>query len=377
MSGQIGEQNIKEHMIYQLAKSNFQISSRTAVPLSSKYPDELLKYFIKDSDASLLIATPEVEARLKAVGDSLNKKMIVIDHASLVPDAQSVASAWLMDALENVPEADFYRDSNAMLLYTSGTTGNPKGVIISHKNLDAQVQALNHAWQFTVKDCLLHVLPLNHVHGCVNALLCPLHAGAKTIMLPRYETNSVWTHLLNVNMPGKDRISVFMAVPTIYSFLIDEYQKIFAKNDRMREYIRTHCTNKVRLMVSGSAPLPTTVFQKWQDISGHKLLERYGMTEIGMALSNPYIQDKSRQRVPGFVGGPLPGVEVKIKTPHNQTTVFQVGSPSIKLIVCRYVYSVSIAAFSLLTRSKEKWDKDCGHHQYQSQPKRHQQASTP
>lgn len=309
----------------------------SAVPLSPKHPEELLKYFISDSDSTLLIATPEFEPRMKSVADSLGRKLLVVDHASWIPTTQSVAgSSWLdpthelitVDGqrsitLNNVPEGEFYADSNAMLLYTSGTTGNPKGVIISHKNLEAQIQALTHAWQFTSKDCLLHVLPLNHVHGCVNALLCPLHSGAKTIMLPRYENNSVWSHLLNVNLPGKDRISVFMAVPTIYSFLIDEYQKIFAKDEKMCDYIKSHCTNKVRLMVSGSAPLPTTVFQKWQDITGHRLLERYGMTEIGMALSNPYVQDGQRSRIPGTVGHPLPGVEAKIKAPHNQTTVFQ------------------------------------------------------
>lgn len=274
---------------------------------------------------------------MKSVADSSSRKLLVVDHASWIPTTQSLAGTSYLDArhelitvdpqraiqLNNVPESDFYAESNAMLLYTSGTTGNPKGVIISHKNLEAQIQALTHAWQFTAKDCLLHVLPLNHVHGCVNALLCPLNSGAKTIMLPRYENNSVWSHLLNVNLPGKDRISVFMAVPTIYSFLIDEYQKIFAKDEKMCEYIKSHCTNKVRLMVSGSAPLPTTVFKKWHEISGHRLLERYGMTEIGMALSNPYAQDEGRVRIPGTVGHPLPGVEAKIKTPHNQTTVFQ------------------------------------------------------
>lgn len=309
------------------------------MPLSAKYPDELLKYFVSDSDAILLVTTPEFETRMRGVADSLQKKLLVIEHSSLIPTAQSTqTTSWLdpkselvsVDAgsdqvrIENMLDGQFYSENNAMLLYTSGTTGSPKGVILSHKNIESQLQALSHAWQFTSKDCLLHVLPLNHVHGCINALLCPLHSGAKTIMLPRYETNAVWSQLLNVNLPGKDRISVFMAVPTIYSFLIEEYNKIFAKNERMSEYIKTHCTNKVRLMVTGSAPLPTTVFQKWHEITGHKLLERYGMTEIGMAISNPYKEDKIRKRIPATVGAPLPGVEVKIVSPQGQTTLFQI-----------------------------------------------------
>lgn len=131
-------------------------------------------------------------------------------------------------------------------------------------------------------------------------------------MHPKFDSSTVWSSLLNVNQPSKDQITVFMAVPTIYSFLISEYKKLVTNKHRMEDYIRNHCTERVRLMISGSAPLPSTVFEKWHEITGHKLLERYGMTEIGMALSNPYFTDKIRNRTPGKVGVPLPGVEVKL-----------------------------------------------------------------
>lgn len=103
-----------------------------------------------------------------------------------------------------------------------------------------------------------------------------------------------------------------MGVPTIYSFLIAEYEKAFGKNERMIEYIREFCEKKIRLMISGSAPLPTTVFNRWHQITGHKLLERYGMTEIGMVLSNPLHVDENRDRVPGYVGNVLPETSVRL-----------------------------------------------------------------
>lgn len=142
--------------------------------------------------------------------------------------------------------------------------------------------------------------------------MCPLHVGASIEMHPKFDSATVWSSLLNLNQPSKNQITIFMAVPTIYSFLISEYEKLVSKKHRMEDYIRNHCTEKVRLMISGSAPLPTSVFEKWHEVSGHKLLERYGMTEIGMALSNPYFADKIRDRIPGKVGLPLPGVEVKL-----------------------------------------------------------------
>nr|CAI5868434.1 unnamed protein product [Callosobruchus analis] len=159
-----------------------------------------------------------------------------------------------------------------MILYTSGTTGSPKGVVLSHRNLQFQITTLLDAWKWTQNDVLLHTLPLNHVHGIVNALLCPLYIGAKTIMLEKFNANTVWSHLLGVNAAP---ITVYMAVPTIYTKLIDEYKKVFKGDPQMVEHIRSTLKNKVRLMVSGSAPLPVTVFNEWQNISGHQLLERY------------------------------------------------------------------------------------------------------
>lgn len=235
------------------------------------------------------------------------------DHTSTVPR--------IVGTLNN----SFYQTADAMILYTSGSTGTPKGAIITHKNIAAQTNALSSAWSITAADSLLHVLPLNHVHGSVNALLTPLSQGARITMLPKYDSTTTWATLLNVNLPSKDRITVFMAVPTIYSLLLAEYDKTFAKNGRMTEFIRAQCEKKIRLMISGSAPLPATVFQRWEDVTGHRLLERYGMTETGMVLSNPLIEDKVRARVPGSVGAPLAGVEVRLMSSDGKVLAREKG----------------------------------------------------
>lgn len=283
----------------------FMIFGFTAVPLSNKHASAMQDYFIKDTQASMIITTPQYEAVLKPIA-ATNKCPLAIysdDYATAAVNS---------GVSEERFESNCDSESTAMILYTSGSTGLPKGTAISHRALHAQMQSLTHAWKLTDKDIVLHVLPLNHVHGIVNALMSPLNVGGMVEMHPKFDRAMVWSSLLNVNQPSKNQVTVFMAVPTIYSFLISEYEKLVSNKHRMEDYIRNHCTERIRLMLSGSAPLPTTVFDKWHSLSGHRLLERYGMTEIGMALSNPYITDKNRARIAGKVGVPLPGVEVKL-----------------------------------------------------------------
>ena len=184
------------------------------------------------------------------------------------------------------------------MLYTSGTTGRPKGVVHTHKSLSAQVGALLEAWQWSAEDHVLLVLPLHHVHGIVNVVLCAIAAGARCSILPRFDAVEIWECLAG------DHLTVFMAVPTIYAKLLNEYES--AEEARRERWRRG--AEGLRLFVSGSAALPVRVLEHWEEITGHRLLERHGMTEIGMALSNPL----SGRRVPGHVGTPLPGMEVRV-----------------------------------------------------------------
>ncbi|CAN0368695.1 unnamed protein product [Lampetra fluviatilis] len=168
-----------------------------------------------------------------------------------------------------------------------------------------KVSCLLEAWEWSCDDVILHTLPLHHTHGIVNKLLCPLAVGASCVMLPEFDARQVWEHLLSGE--ASPRVNVFMAVPTVYARLIDYYDEHYTR-PRVRDFVRGMCKEHIRLMVSGSAALPTPVLERWEEITGHRLLERYGMTELGMVLSNPLRGD----RIPGTVGSPLPGVEVRI-----------------------------------------------------------------
>ena len=185
-----------------------------------------------------------------------------------------------------------------MIIYTSGTTAEPKGVVSTHSNVKAQIGSMTAAWKWSGEDSILNVLPLHHLHGILNVLLCSLWSGARCEMAEGFSARATWERFM------KKDLTLFMGVPTIYSRLADLWEGAGGgERRRMSESLRG-----LRLMVSGSAALPAPVFEKWREISGHALLERYGMTEIGMALSNPLYGE----RIAGSVGFAMPGVEVEI-----------------------------------------------------------------
>ena len=185
-----------------------------------------------------------------------------------------------------------------MILYTSGTTGKPKGVVTTHDNITAQITSLIQAWEWTADDRILEFLPLHHIHGIVNVISCALWAGAVCEIIPEFDARKVWDRIV------QGGLTLFMAVPTIYVKLIDTWQKS-SPDDQKR---MTEGCRKMRVMISGSAALPVSTLEKWQEVSGHVLLERFGMTEIGMGISNPL----HGKRFPGCVGTPLPGVEARL-----------------------------------------------------------------
>ncbi|XP_011370174.1 acyl-CoA synthetase family member 3, mitochondrial isoform X2 [Pteropus vampyrus] len=221
------------------------MSGGIAVPLYRKHPQADLQYFIQDSRSSMVLAGQEYVELLNPVVRKLGVPLLPLSPAIYSGAAEEPGEGEL-------PERD-WRDRGAMIIYTSGTTGRPKGVLSTHHNIKAMV----------------------------------------------------WEKFLSSETP---QVNVFMAVPTIYSKLMDYYDKHFTQ-PHVQDFVRAVCKEKIRLMVSGSAALPLPVLEKWKNITGHILLERYGMTETGMALSNPLT---AAARLPGSVGIPLPGVEVRI-----------------------------------------------------------------
>jgi malonyl-CoA/methylmalonyl-CoA synthetase len=254
-----------------------------AVPLAVSHPDPELEYAIRDAGAALVVGEPEAATRLALIAGRAG--------ARFVTTAQALASEPAA-----LPAPDPSR--RAMIVYTSGTTGKPKGVVTTHANIEAQITALIEAWEWTAEDRILLVLPLHHVHGIINVVGCALWAGATCEMLPRFDARETWQRI------GTGRLTLFMAVPTIYQRLIAAWNEA----DPAERRSWSDGCRRIRLMVSGSAALPVGVLEEWRARSGHTLLERYGMTELGMALSNPL----HGERRPGFVGTPLPSVEVRL-----------------------------------------------------------------
>lgn len=208
-------------------------------------------------------------------------------------------------------------DAAALVMYTSGTTGKPKGVLSTHRSVYHQVTDLATAWNWDREDVAIHVLPLHHVHGVINVLSCAAYAGAQ-LDFQRFDAKRLWGDWAKAD---SDIVpTVFMAVPTIYAKLLEAAESL------PKDVVDTAVSSTLkpmRLMVSGSAALPVSVLERWRDLTGHTLLERYGMTEFAMALSNPY--DPVSERHPGHVGLPLPSVQVKIV---NEETGELIESPN-------------------------------------------------
>lgn len=268
------------------------LAGGVAVPLAESHPHRELAYVAADSEAEVLVAHPDLLDRLGGVAEErglelLSTSELFAGDGSLQTDLPSV-----------------HPDRPAMIIYTSGTTGSPKGVVSTHAGIGAQVGALLEAWEWSPEDRIALLLPLHHVHGIVNVLTCALWSGATCHMLPRFDADAVW------DLVEADELTLLMGVPTLYAKLAAAWEGY----DVPRQERLTAAAQRLRLMVSGSAALPVQTLERWRSITGHTLLERYGMTELGMALSNPL----HGERRPGFVGQPLPRVEARLRDADGQ-----------------------------------------------------------
>ena len=281
---------------YVVVSRGIWLAGGIAVPLAVSHPPAELEHVVRDSGATIVVGGGRQAEALQAIAESAGARFI--RTADLLAGDERRGQVSDHAGATRSAIADLAAERRAMILYTSGTTGRPKGVVITHANYRAQVASLVAAWEWTRDDRALLVLPLHHVHGIVNVLGCALAAGAACEILPQFEPEAAWARL------ASGEITVFSAVPTIYRRLIQSFDAAPPGLQRARA---AGC-RRVRLMMSGSAALPVQTLERWREISGHTLLERYGMTETGMILSNPL----HGERRPGFVGTPLPGVEPRI-----------------------------------------------------------------
>lgn len=256
------------------------------VPVCLSATEGEWEYALTDSGAAIVVVTAGMAEKLGPLCRRLGVRLLVTEALPTAP-----ASAKPLPAV--TPER------RAMILYTSGTTSKPKGVVTTHAHIQAQIESLVAAWEWSALDRIPLFLPLHHIHGIINVLSCALWTGARIEAFERFDLPGLLARV------RADAYTLFMAVPTIYVKLI---QALEAASPSDRVAIVAGFAH-LRLMVSGSAALPASVHEQWTALTGQKLLERYGMTEIGMAISNLY----HGERRPGAVGKPLPGVDVRLK----------------------------------------------------------------
>ncbi|OGE49789.1 hypothetical protein PENARI_c019G10790 [Penicillium arizonense] len=279
-------------------------SDAIALPLSPSFPTRELKYILDNSQAKVLLATEKYAGKaMDILNQGLEREPLFNIRNKLMEGA----------ARESVTLEELKKPAGGMMLYTSGTTNRPKGVLIPQSALAAQASSLLQAWKYSPDDRLLHLLPLHHIHGVVNAIVAPIVAGTSIEFMYPFNTDQVWKRLAapfqrNTTTTPPSKITFLTAVPTIYNRLLNSFQNLPTETQTAaKEGISPQ---NLRLNISGSAALPTPTKTSWSTLSnGNILLERFGMTEVGMAISCGL---DPADRVDGSVGWPLPGVEARL-----------------------------------------------------------------
>lgn len=278
------------------------------VPLSPAHTANELEYFIRDSQCDVIVHSVDLPPPVPTVPnptttDNKTSPTDICVPAFVIP---SDALSQLQPVSSSAEDSYASRSDNdaALILYTSGTTGRPKGVVHTHSTLHHMVLSLAEAWEIKAKDHVLHFLPLHHLHGVLNQLLCMLASGASLEFLKSANAEHLWATMASCKEGVRPSPTIFMAVPTIYSRLLST----FANQKPQVQQAALQCIRDMRVMTCGSAALPDPVLGRWKDLTGHTLLERYGMTEIGMGLSNPL----HGERRAGTVGTPLKYISARI-----------------------------------------------------------------
>jgi len=278
------------------------------LPLNTGYTLAELEYFIGDAQPRVVVCDPAKIGGISALARGLG-----VAH---IETLDRNGAGTLTEESRNLPaeftDVERAGDDLAAILYTSGTTGRSKGAMLTHANLASNADVLKSAWRFTSSDVLLHALPIFHTHGLFVAVNVTLMAGSSMIVLPKFDPDEIFRL-----MP---QATAMMGVPTFYTRLLEDRR------------LSRDATERMRLFVSGSAPLLAETHREWEQRTGHRILERYGMTETNMITSNPY----DGVRVPGSVGPALPGVSVRVCDPEtgaalpaDEVGMIQVKGPNV------------------------------------------------
>lgn len=265
------------------------------LPLNTGYTPAEIGYFVEDAAPAVFVCDPAKQAALQTAADKAGARLVTLDAGGRGTLTEAADAA--PEAFETVERAS---DDLAALLYTSGTTGRSKGAMLTHGNLVSNALALRDAWAYTAQDVLIHALPIFHTHGLFVATNVTLFSGAAMVFLPKFDVERILELM-------RARATVLMGVPTFYVRLLED------------ERVISEAAARMRLFVSGSAPLLAETHREWRARTGHAILERYGMTETNMNASNPYDGD----RVAGTVGLPLPGVEIVVTDPETGAALAQ------------------------------------------------------
>ena len=254
-----------------------------AVPLNVASAVSELDHYLTCANVTRMVAGLQYHDSLRDLCNSLEIELLSVDDV-------------LATTAKKLPV--IAPERRAMMLFTSGTTNKPKGVVSTHKTISAQITTLIEAWEWSDQDVIPLFLPLHHIHGIINILSCGLWAGATVHLFENFDIPKI-SEQITIGT-----YNVFMAVPTIYVKLIQYFETIDERK------VREICDGfkNMRLNISGSAACPVKLFKQWKELTGQTLLERYGMTEIGMGISNPY----NGERRAGAVGQPLPGVDCQL-----------------------------------------------------------------
>ena len=258
------------------------------LPLNTAYTGPEVTYFLHDATPRIVICDPGRALEITPLASDAAVFTLAADGTGTLSDAANAHTA----GFTATPRAG---DDLAAILYTSGTTGRSKGAMLSHANLASNATTLRDTWRFTADDVLIHALPIFHTHGLFVATNVALLAGASVYFLPGFNADAIIRAL--------PAATALMGVPTFYTRLLDH-------PDLSRDTV-----SNMRLFISGSAPLLVDTHENWAERTGHRILERYGMTETNMNTSNPYMGDRRA----GTVGLPLPGIELRVM--HNAQEV--------------------------------------------------------